>query len=98
MIHLVTLNPALDLFLALKEPSKGKIGEAASMDGSRGKSPKYRPFYEKMGRQEPRLAGDRRGSRSLSCPIPGSLEKGWNPSQLLEPKGSHPLERRSSPE
>lgn len=26
MIHLVTLNPALDLFLGLEEPSKGKIG------------------------------------------------------------------------
>ncbi len=30
MIHLLTLNPALDLFLGLKEPSQGKIGEAGS--------------------------------------------------------------------
>jgi 1-phosphofructokinase len=36
MIHLVTLNPALDLDLALKDPASGKIGEVLSSDVESG--------------------------------------------------------------
>jgi 1-phosphofructokinase len=36
MIHLVTLNPALDLDLALKEPTSGKIGEVLESDVEAG--------------------------------------------------------------
>ena len=36
MIHLVTLNPALDLDLSLKDPASGKIGKVLESDVEAG--------------------------------------------------------------
>lgn len=50
MIHLVTLNPALDLELWLKDPSQGKIGEVTHSDvEAGGKALNVARFLKKSG-------------------------------------------------
>lgn len=50
MIHLVTLNPALDLELGLKDPAQGKIGEVLHYDlEAGGKALNIARFFRKSG-------------------------------------------------